>query len=187
MIMIDNQIIIDNQINERQKIKVEKSTLLGYTGLIWELQHLNKLIRKTETRVLPTCSLKFRENTERWKWNSPVLYYTRWTPEDVKKWSVSRWVCKLFVYYESRKWELKTRPMYECRSDERLKTELLFMMNRESESWRQKLKVSCLWKCWWFYYNRIKKSRELTRTRENWGVPVPFLRQTCYLLFIMNQ
>jgi hypothetical protein len=27
-----------------------------------------------------------------------------------------------FVYYESMKWELKTRPIYECRSDERLKT-----------------------------------------------------------------
>jgi hypothetical protein len=26
------------------------------------------------------------------------------------------------VYYESRKRELKTRPMYECRCDERLKT-----------------------------------------------------------------
>jgi hypothetical protein len=27
-----------------------------------------------------------------------------------------------FVYYESRKRELKTRPTYECRCDERLKT-----------------------------------------------------------------
>ncbi len=26
------------------------------------------------------------------------------------------------VYYESRKWEVKTRPLYECRCDERLKT-----------------------------------------------------------------
>ncbi len=29
---------------------------------------------------------------------------------------------KNFVYYESRKRELKTRPIYECRCDERLKT-----------------------------------------------------------------
>ncbi len=29
----------------------------------------------------------------------------------------------LTVYYESRKRELETRPIYECRSDERLKTE----------------------------------------------------------------
>jgi hypothetical protein len=29
---------------------------------------------------------------------------------------------KKFVYYESRKRELKTRPIYECRCDERLKT-----------------------------------------------------------------
>ncbi len=28
----------------------------------------------------------------------------------------------LVVYYESRNREVKTRPMYECRSDERLKT-----------------------------------------------------------------
>jgi hypothetical protein len=28
----------------------------------------------------------------------------------------------LFVYYELMKWELKTRPEYECRCDERLKT-----------------------------------------------------------------
>ena len=28
----------------------------------------------------------------------------------------------MFVYYESRKRELKTRPTYECRCDERLKT-----------------------------------------------------------------
>jgi hypothetical protein len=29
---------------------------------------------------------------------------------------------KLVVYYESRKRELKTKPIYECRCDERLKT-----------------------------------------------------------------
>jgi hypothetical protein len=29
---------------------------------------------------------------------------------------------KVEVYYESRKQELKTRPIYECRCDERLKT-----------------------------------------------------------------
>ncbi len=28
----------------------------------------------------------------------------------------------MFVYFESRKRELKTRPIYNCRSDERLKT-----------------------------------------------------------------
>ncbi len=30
--------------------------------------------------------------------------------------------CKLFVYFESRKREPKTKPIYECRCDERLKT-----------------------------------------------------------------
>jgi hypothetical protein len=29
---------------------------------------------------------------------------------------------EFFVYYESRNRELKTRPIYECRCDERLKT-----------------------------------------------------------------
>jgi hypothetical protein len=29
---------------------------------------------------------------------------------------------KFMVYYESIKWELKIRPKYECRCDERLKT-----------------------------------------------------------------
>ncbi len=34
-----------------------------------------------------------------------------------------RWKTKNeFVYNESRKWEVKTRPIYECRCDERLKT-----------------------------------------------------------------
>ena len=28
----------------------------------------------------------------------------------------------VFVYYESTKWEVQTRPIYECRWDERLKT-----------------------------------------------------------------
>ncbi len=43
----------------------------------------------------------------------------------------------ILLCYESRKREPKTRPIYECRCDERLKTiaekSLLFIMNRESE------------------------------------------------------
>ncbi len=44
---------------------------------------------------------------------------------DSRKYSWSKrssWSAEVVVYYESRKWELKTRPMYECRCDERLKT-----------------------------------------------------------------
>jgi hypothetical protein len=70
--------------------------------------------------------------------------WTRWTPEVSKKLSVSRWSCKsksrtnsqwrgrfvhessngepLNVYYESINRELKIKPIYECRCDERLKT-----------------------------------------------------------------
>jgi hypothetical protein len=51
------------------------------------------------------------------------------TPKDkdeVSKYETSEcdgWVYDLdIVYYESRKWEMKTRPIYECRCDERLKT-----------------------------------------------------------------
>jgi hypothetical protein len=35
-----------------------------------------------------------------------------------------------FVYDESRKRELKTRPIYECRCDERLKTGLLLIIDK---------------------------------------------------------
>ena len=52
---------------------------------------------------------------------------------------------RMSVCYESRKRELKTRPIHECRCDERLKTKtkelkhlvytgLLFIMNRENDT-----------------------------------------------------
>jgi hypothetical protein len=65
-----------------------------------------------------------------------------------------------FVYYESRKREIKTRPIYECQCDERLKTKsqkstrltytglvgdalvVQFIMNQERESYRQGLCMS---------------------------------------------
>jgi hypothetical protein len=43
-----------------------------------------------------------------------------WNPKDRDE--VNRRRCLVFVYYESMKRELKTRPIYECLSDERLKT-----------------------------------------------------------------
>jgi hypothetical protein len=54
------------------------------------------------------------ENTTRWKWNSPQFCCAigRSTSNRRNK----------FVCYESRKRDLKTRPTYECRCDERLKT-----------------------------------------------------------------
>ncbi len=58
--------------------------------------------------------------------NYPVRRESSWDPCGWYK-------CKeffLFVYYESRKWELKTRPIYECRYDERLKTK-----DEESTGW----------------------------------------------------
>jgi hypothetical protein len=55
-----------------------------------------KLTRKTTdlTRVLTTFAFRVTENSERRKWNIPRLGCGRWTPEDVKRRSVSRWVCK---------------------------------------------------------------------------------------------
>ena len=55
-----------------------------------------KLIRKAAAlvRVLPTFALSLEENAARWKWKSPLVDCASWTPEDSKKWSVSRWSCK---------------------------------------------------------------------------------------------
>jgi hypothetical protein len=60
------------------------------------------LIRKTVSlrRVLSTFAFRSEENAARRKWKSPPF----------------------IVYYESIKRELKTRPIYECRCDERLRT-----------------------------------------------------------------
>ena len=57
----------------------------------------------------------------------------------------------LFVYYESRKRELNTRPIYECRCDEKLKTKSEkstrlaytgFLGDLDNEQQR-KYKISC--------------------------------------------
>jgi hypothetical protein len=81
------------------------------------------IIRNTVTlaRTRSTLLLRCTEKTERWKRKSPRSCWGNWTPEAAKKRSVSRWSSNE-VYYESKKWELKTRPTYECRCDERLKT-----------------------------------------------------------------
>jgi hypothetical protein len=60
----------------------------------------SRLTRKAAAlvRVLPTLDLSCEDNAARWKWKSTH-----------------------YVYYESRKRELKIRLMNEGRSDERLK------------------------------------------------------------------
>ncbi len=40
----------------------------------------------------------------------------------MRSWVLVGWTVFDFVHYESLKGELKTRPIYECRCDERLKT-----------------------------------------------------------------
>ena len=53
---------------------------------------------------------------------------THWVPRGTgtpkERDEVNRREVRLVVYYESIKRELKTRPMYECRCDERLKTKV---------------------------------------------------------------
>ena len=54
-----------------------------------------RLILRTTvlTRMCHTLDLICEENVTRWKWKSR-LDYARWTPETVRKRSVSRWDCK---------------------------------------------------------------------------------------------
>ena len=76
-----------------------------------------RLTRKAAAlaRVLPTLLLSCARNAARRKSKSPPLVdCAGCTPEAVKKRSV--------VYYESLKRELKTKPIKECRCDERLQT-----------------------------------------------------------------
>jgi hypothetical protein len=65
-------------------------------------------------------------------------------PSEYKQVKTEGWTCHVsvsvsFVYYESIKSEVNTRPIYECRCDERLsddfiKTKLLFIeVQREEE------------------------------------------------------
>jgi hypothetical protein len=67
-----------------------------------------RLTRKTAvlSRVLPTFALSCEENSVRWKWKSPLLD------------------CLSFLYCESKKREVKTRSINEC------KQKRLFNMNR---------------------------------------------------------
>jgi hypothetical protein len=81
------------------------------------------IIRKTVTleRYRTTLFLSCWVKVERRKWNWPQSVCGRWTPEVVKKRSVSRWT---FVYYQSLKREVQTRPIHECRYDQKLKTKV---------------------------------------------------------------
>jgi hypothetical protein len=73
--------------DKRLKTKVEESTLLTYTGLFGELEHL-----KIETRLIDEMFA-----------------------------SVMGMLAKEVAYYESMNRNLKIKPLYDCRCDERLK------------------------------------------------------------------
>ena len=54
---------------------------------------IGKVIRSAGVlvRMLPILDMSCEENTARRKWKSPLFDSGNWTPEDVEKWSVSRW------------------------------------------------------------------------------------------------
>jgi hypothetical protein len=84
--------------------------------------------------------------------------------------SFSLWQLLHFVYYESRKWKLKTRPTYEFRCHERLKTHSVLpssgVVHYETIKWE--LKKKPISEC--RYDERLKtKSEESTRLR-HWVV-----------------
>jgi hypothetical protein len=76
-----------------------------------------KLIRKVAdlVRVLPTFVFRVIENAVRRKWNIPQFCSASLTTEAAKKRSV------FVVYYESMKREIKTKPIFVRRHNERLK------------------------------------------------------------------
>ena len=84
----------------------EGSTCLTYTGLCEGLEHLKietKLINERFTSEMGECVILTSQ------------VFRRFTSFIFK-------ISRHLVYYESRKREVKTRPIYECRCDERLKT-----------------------------------------------------------------
>ncbi len=76
-------------------------------------------------RIDPAIRFPYTTGRESPGWGDSWFYMLFfWSPSRRNSESLSqRWrrSCKV-VYYESRKREVKTRPMYECRCDERLKT-----------------------------------------------------------------
>ena len=95
--------IYECRYDERLKTKAEGSTLLAYTGLLGDLEHLKietrlmnerfvsvmgecvleaigspsrlRFTRKTAAlaRMFPILDLSWEENAARWKWNSPLF------------------------------------------------------------------------------------------------------------------
>ncbi len=94
---------------------------------VWSVYHT---LEMTSLPVTSVCVFFADTFTDTFTTSSYLVYYTIY-----------------IVYYESRKWELKTRPTYECRCDERLKTKqrtlhvsytlglyiFLFTMNQERQ------------------------------------------------------
>ncbi len=84
------------------KDEVNKREVCECEGWVWDLDEIVtltsrlRLIRKTSAlaRARPTFPLSFCEKTARRKWNWTRSVCASWTPEVVKKRSVSRWVCK---------------------------------------------------------------------------------------------
>ncbi len=85
-----------------------KIEVCEYDGWVCDVEVIGvpsglRVIRETTTlpKIKLTRDLSIEEKTARWKWKNPPL---------------------VFLYCESRRWELKIRCIYECRCDERLQT-----------------------------------------------------------------
>jgi hypothetical protein len=122
------------------------------------------------TRVRSTLILSWEEKAVSRQWNIPRSVCGSWTPEVAKRRSVSRWDCKnksltnslcnlpdvlgivgindtvlrLFII-KSIKREVQTRPIYDCRCDERLPKDrdfpykhCVFIYSRIKTGWRPK-------------------------------------------------
>ena len=96
------------------------------TTRIDEEKHLNKQADWTmKVNIMNTNhTLSNISTAGKYKDDTKVVYY-----ESIKI---------LVVYYESIKWELKIRPIYECRCDERQQTVVLFIITEKGRGKERK-------------------------------------------------
>ena len=126
---LKRRLIYEYRYDERLNTKNEESTRLVDTELVVELEYL-----KTKTRLNCVCEslVPFLITFDEPIHVCQLHFYcvlSLWInkvrgKEKTYIWVSVWWKTKNFELFiiKSIKWELKTRPIYECRSDERLKT-----------------------------------------------------------------
>ena len=122
--------IYECRYNERLKTKTEKSTRLVYTGFHGELEHIKKIcllwIKKRELKI-KTSTIVPCHLHQLLCWGNTAVYY-----ESIKG-ELKRRLC-LFII-KSIKRELKTRPIYDCRCDERLEPKMMNLHDSYTLGW----------------------------------------------------